>query len=107
MDKNFRTPKKLFSDNGGEFNNEQFHSMCKAMNSTVKTTAAESPWSNGLCEPHIAIMADMLTKTYAEGKRSLKLALNWPNHAKNSLVIVHGFAQYQLAIGYTPSLIYL
>ena len=100
----FGPPKKFFSDNGGEFNNEQFRSMCEAMNITVKTTAAESPWSNGLCERHNAIMADMLTKTYAEGKCSLKLALNWAIHAKNSLANVHGFAPYQLAIGYTPSL---
>ena len=26
--------------------------MCEALNITGKTTAAEDPWSNGLCERH-------------------------------------------------------
>ena len=46
----------------------------------------------------------MLQKTMAEGKFSLKVALNWSIHAKNSLCNVHGFSPFQLAIGYTPAL---
>ena len=33
------------------------------------------------------------------------MALNWAIHAKNSLANVHGFTPYQLAIGYTSSLL--
>ena len=100
----FGPPKKYFSDNGGEFNNSEFRDLCEAMNIVIKTTAAEAPWSNGLCERHNAVLAEMLNKTMSEGKFSLKVALNWSIHAKNSLCNVHGFSPFQLAIGYTPAL---
>ena len=100
----FGPPLKFFSDNGGEFNNEQFRSMCEAYNITIKTTAAESPWSNGMCERHNAVLEEMLLKTLAEKRCSLDMALHWVVHAKNSLANVHGFAPYQLAMGYTPQL---
>jgi len=43
-------PEKFLMDNGGVFNDEHFRQLCEKVNITVKTTAAESPWSNGLCE---------------------------------------------------------
>ena len=100
----FGPPKKFLSDNGGEIVNEQFQTLCESFNITVLTTAAEAPWSNGLCERHNAVLGDMLQKTYAEGKCNLNTALCWAIHAKNSLANVHGFSPYQLAIGYTPRL---
>ena len=39
---------KFLSDNGGEFANQDLLDLCEKMNIVVKTTAAESPWSNGL-----------------------------------------------------------
>lgn len=36
-------PKKYFSDNGGEFNNEDVRNMAENFNIEVKTTAAYSP----------------------------------------------------------------
>lgn len=100
----FGPPKRFLSDNGGEFNNHQFQALCESFNITVMTTAAEAPWSNGLCERHNAVLVDMLQRTYAEGKCNLNTALCWAIHAKNSLSNVHGFSPYQLAIGYTPRL---
>ena len=100
----FGPPKRFLSDNGGEFSNQQFHSLCESFNITVMTTAAEAPWSNGLCERHNAVLADMLEKTVADNKCTLKTALSWSIHAKNSLANVHGFTPYQIAIGYTPRL---
>ena len=35
-------------DNGGEFDNDDFRSMCENLNIHICTTATESPWSNGL-----------------------------------------------------------
>ena len=75
--------------------------MCEKFNITVKTTAAEAPWSNGLCERHNAVLGEMVLKTMADGI-SLDVALQWSIHAKNSLANVNGFSPYQLAIGYTP-----
>ena len=54
----FGPPKKFFSDNGGEFNNEQYRSLCEAMNIVIETTAAES---HGVMDYAKGIMAFMLT----------------------------------------------
>ena len=78
--------------------------MCKSLNINVKTTAAESPWSNGLCERHNAVLADMLTKTLEDGNCKLETALAWAVNAKNSLHNVHGFSPYQLVFGKNPKL---
>ena len=75
-------PSSHFSHNGGEFNNEEFHEMCEAMNIVVKTTAAEAPWSNGLCERHNEVLSKMMIKTRTDTKCSTELALLWAVHAK-------------------------
>ena len=41
-------PKKFMSDNGGEFANSEFISLCEQFGTVVNTTPAESPWSNGI-----------------------------------------------------------
>lgn len=51
----YGTSEKFLSDNGGEFANKDFINMCEAMNINYKTTAAESPWSNGLVERHVTL----------------------------------------------------
>lgn len=45
-------PEKLYSDNGGEFNNVEFRDMAENFNIEVKMTAAFNLWSNGLLERH-------------------------------------------------------
>lgn len=96
-------PRKFLSDNGGEFMNEEFLSLCEKMNISVKTTAAESPWSNGLVERHNAVIADMLDKVLAEGKCEFDTALAWCLSAKNSLLNNHGYSPNQLSFGYNPN----
>ena len=100
----FGPPIKFLSDNGGEFNNETLREMSERYNITVKTTAAEAPWSNGLCERHNAVLAETMLKTMADSNCSPEVALSWAVHSKNSLSNVHGFSPYQLAIGYNPKL---
>ena len=51
-------PTKFLTDNGGEFMNSEFLDLCEQMNITVKTTAAESPWSNGLVERHNLVLRE-------------------------------------------------
>ena len=58
----YGAPGKFLTDNGGEFANSQFLEKSEAMNITVKVTAAESPFSNGLVERHNMIIAYMLDK---------------------------------------------
>ena len=46
----FGTPKKFLIDNGGEFANGSFKEMAEQLNIEIGSTAAESPWQNGICE---------------------------------------------------------
>ena len=36
------------ADNGGEFNNHEFISLCESLNILVCTIVGESPWSNSI-----------------------------------------------------------
>ena len=56
----FGTPVSVFSNNGGEFASKDFIDFCENLNIKTKTTAAESPWSNGICERHDAIITETL-----------------------------------------------
>ena len=46
----FGAPQQFLSDNGGEFNNEEVRALGDLYGIRILTTAAESPWSNGVCE---------------------------------------------------------
>ena len=45
--------------------------MSDKFNITVLTTAAESPWSNGLCKKDNGRIGDMIHKTINEGVQDL------------------------------------
>ncbi len=55
-------PRKLNSDNGGEFNNEEMRDMTESFNTEMKTTAAYSAGSNGLLERHNQTLTEVLFK---------------------------------------------
>ena len=95
----FGSPKNFLSDNGGEFVNQEFIELAEKFNIRVLTTAAESPWSNGLCEKHNGIIADMIQKTMSDGVTDLELAIHWCVAAKNSLQNVYGYTPNQLVFG--------
>ena len=57
----FGSPGYFLFDNGGEFVNEDLIEFACKFNVTIRTTAAESPWSNGLCERHNGILADLVS----------------------------------------------
>ena len=52
----FGTAGKFLVDNGGEFDNNDYRSMCENLNIRIFTTAIESPWSNGLFKRHNAVL---------------------------------------------------
>lgn len=95
----FGTPKKFLTDNGGEFVNSLLTDLADKMNINLKTTAAESAWSNGICERHNAVIADLVYKIQADVKCSLELAIPWAIAAKNALTNVYGFSPNQLVFG--------
>ena len=100
----FGSPKKILTDNGGEFNNNEFRSMGDNFNIEVICTAAESPWSNGICERLNAVLKDNVLKILEEQDCSLETALAWAVAARNSLHNNHGFSPNQLVFSFNPGL---
>ena len=98
----FGPPKKFMVDNGGEFANSKFIELAESMNIRIITTAAYSPWSNGLVERHNATLAETLHKVQADCP-DIETALCWALQAKNSLDNVHGFSPAQLVFGQNPT----
>ncbi len=99
----FGCPKYFLSDNGGEFVNHDFIDMAEKFNISLRTTAAESAWSNGLCERHNAILNNNVNKILESGISSLKVAVSWAVAAKNSLTNVYGFSPNTLVFGRNPN----
>ena len=100
----FGCPEKILSDNGGEFNNEDLREMGEKLNTRITTTAAESPWSNGINERHNGLIGEMVIKTMEDSHCSLDIALSWSIYAKNSLANINGYSPHQLVFGKNPNL---
>ena len=98
------SPIKFLTDNGGEFVNQSFMDLCGQFNVCVKTTATESPWSNGLVERHNLVISDMLEKVLDSEKCDFDLALSWCIQAKNGLLNVNGYTPCQIGMGKNPVL---
>ena len=99
----FGSPNSFLVDNGGEFDNDEYRDMAQNLNSVLRTTAAYSPWSNGLVERHNAILGEMVVKTLEDVQCSLDIAVSWAVSAKNTLANVHGFSANQLVFGSNPN----
>ena len=101
----FGSPKKVLSDNGGEFTGEKWDAFCEAFNITKLSTAAEAPFSNGICERHNLLIGEMTEKIIDDVGCSIDVALMWAVHAKNSLINIFGFSPYQLVLGRNPNIL--
>ena len=80
----YGSAEKFLTDNGKEFANNNFIQLSKSFGIAVKTTAAESPWSNGSVERQNPILSGMLDKILHENNCDFELALAWVINAKNS-----------------------
>jgi len=100
----FGTPKKILSDNGCEFNNSEMRDFGERFNIKMMTTAAESPWSNGVCERQNAVIADGVRKVIADTNCTVDVALAWTVSARNCLANHSGFSPNQLVFGQNPAL---
>ena len=70
----------VLHDNGGEFSNDEMRAVCSTLNVEVITSAAQSPWQNGLCERVHAVTDSMLMKLTADyPKISPEILLCWAN----------------------------
>ena len=95
----FGSPVKFLSDNGGEFGNDVLQEMSEKLGVITETTAAESPFSNGIVERHNSILYEAMCKTMKETKCEPDLALAWSVSAKNSLASSNGYSPNQLVFG--------
>lgn len=100
----FGAPGKILSDNGGEFNNEEMRTLGEAFNIKIMATAAESPWSNGVCERLNAVIGNIVRKITAGNACELEIALAWAVSARNALTNFSGFSPNQLVFGHNPGL---
>ena len=99
----FGAPETILSDNGREFDNQEFRDMAQNFNIIVRTTATQSPLSNGLCERHNAVLSDMVLKSLEDAQCGIDQAVAWSVSAKNSLSNISGFSPNQLVFGYNPN----
>ena len=100
----FGAPKQLMSDNGCEFNNELMRSLGDGFGIKITCTAAESPWSNGICERLNSVIATNVKKIVDDCKCDVSIALSWAVSARNALHNCHGFSPNQLVFGHNPSI---
>ena len=71
----FGCPGKFLSDDGAEFNNDGYREMNGKLNTETATTAAESPFNNGIVEKHNLILAKAMKKTLLDVKCEPQIAL--------------------------------
>ena len=101
----FGVMKKLLTDNGGEFTAEETREITSNLNVIKLTTAAESPWQNGLCERVHQVTDMILLKLCADyPDTKLEVLLAWANMARNSLYMYNGFSSHQIVFGVNPNL---
>ena len=69
--------------------------MAEQFNITMKTTAAESPWSNDIVERHNGILAKTTEKLILDSNHKYSLDVNtaWAVNVKNSFIIIMVIAQ--------------
>ena len=99
----FGCPRRILTDNGGEFNNDMMRELGDLLNTQILATAAEAPWQNGMTKRHNGILANMINKIIEDTRCSLTTALAWAVSAKNSLSNVYGFSPNQLVFGRNPN----
>ena len=99
-------PDKLYFDNGGEFNNQAVIDLVEKYGISMHgITAANSPFSNGLCERNHALVDKMMKKIKA-GDSSIKdqEALEYALMAKNVEPNNKGYSSYQIVYGSNPKI---
>ena len=99
----FGAPRQIFSDNGGEFNNDLMRILGDFYNIRMTCTAAESPWSNGACERLNAILSISTQRVLDDLGCSMEVALAWSVAARNTLHNFSGFSPAQLVLGFNPA----
>ena len=99
----FGTPQKILSDNGGEFSNSEMRELSNIFFIKLLTTAAESPWSNGICERLNSTLGDIVSKIIEDTGCNVHIALSWAVAARNAFDNKSGVSPNQMVFGFNPS----
>ena len=93
----------FYSDNGGEFLNEEFINFAASLDVEIRMTAAEAPWQNGIVERHHA-SADIIIEKQLDENPSMDVqeAINIAAFSRNSECNKTGFSALQLTSGQNP-----
>ena len=96
----FGTMGSIMTDNSGEFSSDEMRGVAYILNVRLITTAADSPFQNGLCE-RVHSVTDMMLLKLMEGNKKTESQplLSWANMARNSLRMGNGFSSHQLVFG--------
>ena len=98
-------PKRMWTDNGGEFNNDTVRQLGEALGCKVETGAGYAAWMNGLNERNHSVVDRCFAKIIKENpKMDPVVALAWAVSAKNALPMYGGYSSYQLVFGKDPHL---
>lgn len=98
----FGAPQKIISDNGGEFCNNEIRELSNIFCIKLLTTAAESPWSNGICERLNGVLGEIVSKIVEDTASGVQIALAWAVAARNTFVNRSGVSPNQLVFGFNP-----
>ena len=86
-------PQRLKFDSGREFNNQEIRELGNCIGIEIESTAASSPWMNGLCERNHAVTDAAVYKMLEEDSTlDIETALAWAVNAKNSMLNYNGFS---------------
>ena len=100
----FGAPKQILSDNGGEFSNDDVRELSDIFCIELLSTAAESPWSNGICERLNGTLGNIVSKIIEDTNCEVQIALAWAVAARNAFYNNSGVSPNQLVFGFNPSL---
>ena len=101
----FGTMRAIFTDNGGEFSNDEMREIASILGVKLFTTAGYSPHQNGLNERIHGVIDLILHKLKAQYPNTdINVLIGWANMAKNSIHNHHGFSSHQLVFGTNPNL---
>ena len=94
----------FFSDNGGEFLNQDLIDFAASLDISIKMTAANSPWMNGGCERSHATVDRIVEKILEDDSTvGIQKAVDTACFVKNSEINKTGFSPIQLFCGRSPS----
>ena len=94
----------FYSDNGGEFCNSELINCAAEMDTTIKYTAANSPWQNGTVERHHYTADVVFSKVMSDNPNmDPQKAVDKAAFCKNSEINQTGFSSLQLIMGKSPT----